>query len=659
MGKRRIKRHKIIGKKDNNEFETKSNNSDKDFNKENNDINMKIDLKLFLDIINKNDSFELLKLTSFLSNYNYEILSQEQDKKEKEIFVLISHDFLIQYLNILLKRKTDNENDAKIKYNIISSIIDIFSYLNDKIDIKYIYNKILSEIFHIYLLNYSKENLKNNNAIANIKYKTILLLFDLFQLFIDIMKEEEKINTKTSLLNFDIIISVLIKEYIFNNNLDREIKNKSELLLFSLFSNFYIEINDNNNIKLLLKNITENKTELNISSFVYFIAFYILINNGDLNSFNLIIQKIFDFSKDINLFNNEFNDFIHFLNQLFDLEKETPNNININLTDDEAKQKLNSFLFNCHTIYSLFKIYDDIIDNFGEEFSSDDIFLTNMSNSINKFFNKSNNNILNQCFNESFIASLIKLLNNLVENSIESFLVNNNDCVLRIKENLNEMIILILGIINNIIAKIYKKFKKDNIGLLINIIYIKMNKYKSNNDEEMYLIILLLRNILEKKIVNLEDIISENNRNEELNPLDYKLLFSIFNYYMNDENIKINIIDIIALIYSTEITNDKSWYEINQEINNLLTTLLYNEKNIEIAAHVVNAFMDIYQWDDQILNKILKNSNVLNIMSNGAKTFKQKMDNLYKTNEITEDTYQYISETLTNMKRFIKYKKDI
>ena len=138
MGKRRIKRHKIISKKDNNEFETKSNNSDKDFNKENNDINMKIDLKLFLDIINKNDSFELLKLTSFLSNYNYEILSQEQDKKEKEIFVLISHDFLIQYLNILLKRKTDDENDAKIKYNIISSIIDIFSYLNDKIDIKYL-----------------------------------------------------------------------------------------------------------------------------------------------------------------------------------------------------------------------------------------------------------------------------------------------------------------------------------------------------------------------------------------------------------------------------------------------------------------------------------------------------------------------------------------
>ena len=193
----------------------------------------------------------------------------------------------------------------------------------------------------------------------------------------------------------------------------------------------------------------------------------------------------------------------------------------------------------------------------------------------------------------------------------------------------------------------------------MNIIYIKLNKYKSDNDEEIYLIILLLRNILEKKIINIEDIISENNKNEELNPLDYKLLFSIFNYYMNDDYIKINIIDIIALIYSTEITNDKSWYEIIQEINNLLVTLLYNEKNIEIASHVINAFMDIYQWDDEILNKILKNSNILNIMSNGSKNFKQKMENLYKTNELTEDAYSYISETLTNMKRFIKYKKDI
>ena len=659
MGKRRIKRHKIIGKENNSEIEANTNLDNNDLNDESNKTKIKIDLKIILDIINSQNLIEILKLSSFLSNYNYEILYQEQDKREKEIFVLISQDFLFPYLNILLTIKTSGENEEKIKYNIISSIIDIFSSFSDKINLKYIYNKILSEIFYQYSINYTKENIKNNNSSNYIKHKTILLLFDLFQLFIDLMKEDEKINTKEGLINYDLIISVLIKEYIFNNELDREVKNKSELLLFSLFSNFYIEINDKNNIKLLLKNTLSSSNELNISSFVYFITFYILINNGDLTSFNIIIQKILDFSKDINLFKNEFNDFVHFLNELFDLDKEGSNNINTDLSDDETKQKLNSFLFNCHTIYSLFKIYNDIIENIGEEFSSDDIFLTNMSISINKFFNKSNNNIINLCFNENFILALLKLLNNLIENNIESFLLDKNDCVLRIKENLNEMVILILGIVNNIISKLNKKFKNDNIELLINIIYIKLNRYKSNNEEEIYLTILLLRNILEKKIINIEDILSENNKNEEMIPLDYKLLFSIFNYFMNDENIKINIIDIIALIYSTEITNDKSWYEINQEINNLLITLLYNEKNIEIAAHVINAFMDIYQWDDNILNQILKNSNVLNIMTNGAKTFKQKMENLYKTNEISEDTYLYVSETLTNMKRFIKYKQDI
>ena len=249
-------------------------------------------------------------------------------------------------------------------------------------------------------------------------------------------------------------------------------------------------------------------------------------------------------------------------------------------------------------------------------------------------------------------------MNNLIQNNIESAFMDNNDSILRIKENLNDMLLLILGIINNIILKLNKKIKKDDISILMNIIYIRLNNYKSNNDEEIYLIILLLRNMLEKKLINIETILIENNKNEELNPLDYKLLFSIFNYFLNDDYIKINIIDIISLIYSTEITNDKSWYEVIQEINNLLMTLLYNEKNIEISSHVINAFMDIYQWDDIILNKILKNSNVLNIMSNGLKTFKQKMENLYKTNELTEDAYSYVSETLTNMKRFIKYKKE-
>ena len=659
MGKKRIKKYKINSSVKKENSESSSVNNDDNKNEENKKIQIKIDLKFILDIINNSNPLEIIKLSSFLNTYNYDLLIQEQDKREKEIFVLTSNDFLIPYLNILIILKSKDEDMKKIKYNIISSIINIFSSFSDKINLRYIYNKVLSEIFNQCFLNYSKE-FNNNNIIDNTNYKILLLIFDLFQLFIDIMKEEENINIKSGLINYDNIISLIIKEYIFNNNIEKEIKNKSELLLFSLFSNFYIEINDKNGIKLLLNNVFGNSDIVEITPFLYFVSFYILIINGDLNSLNLIIQKIIDFSKDINIFNNEINDFTCFINEFFNLEEkqESINEINSINSDAETKRKLNSFLFNCHTIYSLFKIYNDIIENLNDEFSADDIYLTNISVNINKLFNKSNISILNQLFNDNFISSLIKLMNNLIQNNIESAFMDNNDSILRIKENLNDMLLLILGIINNIILKLNKKIKKDDISILMNIIYIRLNNYKSNNDDEIYLIILLLRNMLEKKLINIETILIENNKNEELNPLDYKLLFSIFNYFLNDDYIKINIIDIISLIYSTEITNDKSWYEVIQEINNLLMTLLYNEKNIEISSHVINAFMDIYQWDDIILNKILKNSNVLNIMSNGLKTFKQKMENLYKTNELTEDAYSYVSETLTNMKRFIKYKKE-
>ena len=280
-----------------------------------------------------------------------------------------------------------------------------------------------------------------------------------------------------------------------------------------------------------------------------------------------------------------------------------------------------------------------------------------MSLSLTQLFNTSNKD-LKICYNESFLSSLIKLMKYIEQNNLESYFMNTNDSIMRIKEYLNEMLLLILGIINNVILKINPKFKIEEIKALLNIIYIKLNNYKTNDDEEISLIILLLRNMFEKKIINIDNII-EKNKIEESNYLDYKLLFCIFNYFINDDNIKINIIDIIAFIYSAEITNDNSWYDIIKEINNLLITLLYNEKNIEIVSHVINAFMDIYQWDDVTLNQILKNSNAINIMSNGIKAFKKKMENSLKANDISDDTYEYIAETLSNMKRFIEYKKNI
>ena len=669
MGKKKLKKSNIKQKNNNNENTTNNNLSYNiiDENEEE-ELDVKIDLKKFLDIINNNNSSDIYRLTTFLVNYNYDILCQEEEKRSKEIFALTSNNFLLPYLNIYLSNNI-NEYTKKIKYNIISSIINIFSAFSEnskyEINYKYLYNKILSEIFYQSLLSYSKEN-NLLNLKDNINYKTIIIIFDLFQLIIDIIKNDEKINSNKNLINYDLIINILINEYIFNNN-DIDVKNKAQFLLFSLTSNFYIEINDKNNTKILLSNIINNTNKNNIDSFLYFISFYLSICHKDINSLKIILEKINDLTKDINLFNKDINDLFQFLSQIFELEDKNNltnniNTINLDITDDEIQKKLNTFLLNCKTLYGLIKIYSDIIENISDGVNGgiiypDDLFLNNMTLSINKIFSNANK-ALNQCYNNNFISSLIKLIDNIEKNKMESYYMNNNDSILRIKEYLNEIILLIFGIINNIILKLNHKFKKEDINILLNIIYIKLNNYKSTDDEEIPLIILLLRNMLEKKNINIEYII-EFNKNEDLTSLDYKLLFCIFNYYLNDDNIKINIIDIIAFIYSTEITNDNNWYEMIKEINNLLITLLYNEKNIEIVSHVINAFMDIYQWDDVTLNQILKNSNVLNIMSNGIKTFKKKMDNQYKLNELTDDTYEYISETLDNMKRFIKYKENI
>ena len=117
------------------------------------------------------------------------------------------------------------------------------------------------------------------------------------------------------------------------------------------------------------------------------------------------------------------------------------------------------------------------------------------------------------------------------------------------------------------------------------------------------------------------------------------------------DEIKINIIDIISLIYSDENKNNSNdFYLINKEINSLLKTLLYNEKNIIVIAHIINAFMDIYKWDDEILNKNLKNSEILILFKNNLKNrnnlneLKNRKNSLFKTNEINENENDYVNE---------------
>lgn len=322
MGKKKTKKKNYQNNRNNTINNNITNNDNNKDENSDNDIfssEIKIELKSILDIINSNNSSEIYKLTNFLSNYNYDILCQDEDKRDKEIFTLTSINFLIPYLTLYFNKNL-NDLNKKIKYNIISSIINIFSNFSEnskyEINFKYIYNKILSEIFYQSFSTYINES-KINIIKDNIKYKTILLLFDLFQLFIDIIKNDDKINSKKGLINYDEIINIIIKEYIFtssdNNSIDNEIKNKALFLLFSLTSNFYIEINDKNNTKIILNNVLNNSNSNKyIDPFLYYISFYLAINQKDINSLKLILQKINDLTKDIDIFNRNINDKINF-----------------------------------------------------------------------------------------------------------------------------------------------------------------------------------------------------------------------------------------------------------------------------------------------------------------------------------------------------------
>ena len=410
MGKKRIKKTNTQTNNNNHNNENIINNNIINNDEEDEDkelIEIKIDLKNLIDIINSSNTSEIYKLTSFLSNYNYDILCQEEDKRGKEIFALTSNDFLLPYLNIYLRNDLNDENNKMIKYNIISSIINIFSAFSENskynINFKYIYHKILSEIFYQSFITYIKENSTNNlNSIKdNTKNKkTIMIIFDLFQLFIDIIKNDEKNNSSKGLINYDLIIGVLIKDYVFNNfnNIDNDIRNKAEFLLFSLISNFYIEINDKNNVKILLNNILNNSINSNNDSFLYFISFYLSACQKDIKSLEISLEKINCLTKDIEIFNKDLNDLLKFLNENFELEgkkiinENNINSINLNISDDEIQKKLNSFLLNCKTVYGLIKIYSDIIENINDSTEEsvsypDDIFLNNMTVSLNKLFN--------------------------------------------------------------------------------------------------------------------------------------------------------------------------------------------------------------------------------------------------------------------------------
>ena len=605
MGKRNKKKKNNNKQKKNSKNEINEENDEEIFelNSNSNKIEKKIDLNLEnLENLIKNKNFSEIEKISLLMSNNEMI--------EKE-------NFSIEFLKKFFELNFNYDLNIEIKNNIILSMINILNQ-NDLIEIK----KILNEFLLKDLENILKFYEKNSNL------KFFENVFNLLNLIIEIISEKENFKD----FNFDEIINILIL-FVKNNNLI----NFSLNSLFNLMNNFVIKINEKNNLNFFVDNFNNNNfnnNNFNNNNFIL-ILFYILISNFSkipnnkkllLNLFELIFQKT---NENYTNFKNNIINLNGKINQILNSENLESKNINLNFENYE--KIINDY-------QNLIKTLSDIIENFTIEKNNEkENELSNLMSSILK------KNIDKNTF-EKNVKNLINIFFYIIEflfnNNIDSFVLKDDDKIILIKEQINQIIFNIFSIFNNILNEV-KNIK------LIDICFKYINNYKLFDFEIISLLIIILRNLYENS-----DLIKYK--------IDYKILFSILNKFIFDDDLKINIIDIIALIYSDENdNNNNNFYLINKEINSLLKTLLYNEKNVIVIAHIINAFMDIYKWDDDILNQNLKNSEVLILFKNGANELKNRKNSAFKTGQINKNENEYVNETIENMERFIEYKKNI
>ena len=235
---------------------------------------------------------------------------------------------------------------------------------------------------------------------------------------------------------------------------------------------------------------------------------------------------------------------------------------------------------------------------------------------------------------DSFLVSLSKYCD--LNKQDNQFLVQDTDKLITIKENIEEIEYISLSMINNLILKIPSLFNQQFTSSLFSFLTEKIKKYEHKN-EMLSLFGLTFRNLVTK--YNYIKNISEE---------QYQILYNI-SINTKDSFVKGNMIDIIA----TLAARDKK-YIIGKSFKDLLT----NENNIEIVAHLSNAFMDIFSEDDLESNKFLKELGIVAMMKEGANEFKNRMKTAKKSKLIDKEGYDYIKETLMNLKRFVKYKED-
>ncbi len=649
MGKRNIQKYKQRKNINDKEYETDESENVSNIESLNN-------LQTILDILQSGDSKTREQITNFLSIHQFDI-------DDQNIINIVSSIPFIKTLTNML-----NDNFYQVRYNAISALNNIIISFN-VIDIE---NILLTQtnFIELSIMNIKDFSSVEKNNVEHIKrIRTLKNLFDLYSLIIDLYSEDIQNKIKFNKIVDEILTIIIDKKDLVNEEFLGYCLN----FLGNIFSVEIITLtNESNYLKKFIeegnKYINDINTNEYIKTLYNYSLFYLCSTNNDFLKQNniILLPKIIDFiylkissqNSLVSLYSlgDDINKIAHDKMKIEDSDKDLiSNNIDIKERAKLVDKEVNSLL-NC------LKCFQDIIDSI-EILNTDNNEQINMDDyeEIEDDFDDKNdidNNKFEECIHKS-ISEIISvnnfepvqkminqtLLNHLstlcnIHSKINEFYINEVDKLLVIRTNLDEIEYDSLSLINNIIIKFPNIPNKEFIESLYNFITSKLGKIiiNDNYNEILSLMMLVLRTILDKYSGNFKNF-SDN---------DYINLLSIIGK-TNDNFIKCNIIDIISFC---------SCIDNKFEIGEKLKELFYNQSNIEVLSHVINAFMDIFKGDDLESNKYLKKIEIINIMKNGINEYKNRMKLSKKNKDIDKEEYEYIKETFINMKRFIKYKED-
>ena len=649
MGKRKIQKYKQRKNINDKEYEADESENISNMESLNN-------LQTILDILQSGDSKIREQITNFLSIHQFDI-------DDQNIINIVSSIPFIKTLTNML-----NDNFYQVRYNAISALNNIIISFNI-IDIE---NILLTQtnFIELSIMNIKDfSNVEKNNLEHIKRIRTLKNLFDLYSLIIDLYSEDIQNKIKFTSIVEEILKIIIDKKELVNEEFLGYCLN----FLGNIFSVEIITLtNESNYLKKFIeegnKYINDNNTNEYIKTLYNYSLFYLCSTNNDFLKQNniILLPKIIDFiylkissqNSLVSLYSlgDDINKIAHDKMKIEDTNNDfITNNIDIKEKAKLVDKEVNSLL-NC------LKCFQDIIDSI-EKINNDNNEQINMDDyeEIEDDFDDNNeidNNKFEECIHKS-ISEIISvnnfepvqkminqnLLNHLstlrnIHSKINEFYINEVDKLLVIRTNLDEIEYDSLSLINNIIIKFPNIPNKEFIESFYNFITLKLGKIiiNDNNNEILSLLMLILRTILDKYSGYFKNF-GDN---------DYNNLLTII-AKTNDNFIKCNIIDIISFC---------SCIDNKFEIGEKLKELFYNQSNIEVLSHVINAFMDLFKGDDLESNKYLKKIEIINIMKNGINEFKNRMKLSKKNKDIDKEEYEYIKETFINMKRFIKYKED-